>query len=799
MRVRWLLVALMLFGCSFAARAQPRVEVEVIGFGQYFRPDAWCPVRLRITPDSGESREYQIRIHQRDLDGDEVSFVRTITLTGGIDTEQRRPQKFWTYFRPEPLDGGLPDGRDPTGTLSELRRRLRIELTDRSGRPATSVAINDAIRGVDSVGDGLDGTRGARLVLMVGSRPVSASEYTSDRLLGLLEDTVIVQVPSAQSLPDDAIGYDMVDAIVWLDADAGELLVGGEARLRAIEQYVRGGGRLVVCTPSEPARIAAFSEWLPVSVLRMIDRTEPEPLRSLALTRISLPLPSGAREQFDRWQALVGPFRIAEARPVPGAIVEHWLMPDAEHSAPLPWLARRPLGFGCVTWVAQDLSDPRLTRVALGWSNVWSRVLDYPDDPRPLDQESDRRTYGRGSARDLGVSAVQGLDVTEQSMMLASIALVFFVLYWALAGPVSHFWLASRKRTSWSWAAFAAIALAATGVTLVVVALVVRGPPELRHVSVVRTSVATNAESLVQSRLGLYIPSNGSQELSVAQADAIGWIGPLAMHPRHLLDRTGVLSPDSYRIDLDDADAVEVPFRSTLRKLQAEQSVPAEPAVVGFVRTAATHFFDGKLTNQTGQTLRNVYLIARESSLLADQMLHVPEWKPGETLDINALFAALDPNEKRYPIVPDFGNTPDNGRLCRGRLNSNWAPWWFSQMGGGFGESGWNDSGSATPISVPLLSIFNRLAPARNTGQGRVELLRRGARHWDASAAVSAGAMLIVATSDGVPLPLALSVNGREVAGRGRTIWQFIVPVARGAPTPPEPIPALSEPVPVEQ
>lgn len=789
-RLAWVAV----LGCCVAALAQPRVEVESIGFGQHFRPDAWCPVLVRVTPDTPESREYQLRIHQRDLDGDEVTFVRTITVTGGLDAEQRKPQKFWTYFRPEPLDGGLPDGRDPGGSLTALRRRLRIELCDAGGKPVASAAIADAILSLDTAAESARGPRGARLVLLVGTRPAATAEYSRDGLPGMSEGIVFVQLPSAASLPDEAIGLEMVDAIVWLDADAGELRAGGESRRRAMEDYVRGGGRLVVCTPGEPSRIAAFAEWLPVTLLRMEDRAAPEPMRSWALPRQAGALAPELREQVDRWRRMDGPFRVAVARPNPGAIVEHWLMPERQPGTPQPWLARWPLGCGSVTWVAQDLADPRLSSVSLGWSLVWSRVLDFPDDPRPLETDADRRTYAAAPARDLGVSAVQGLDVAEQSFALVTIALVFFVLYWALAGPGSYFALARRGRTGWSWAAFAGIAIVCTALTLLVVTLVLRGPPQLRHVSVARVSVGGSGAGTVHGRVGLYIPGNGPQRLSVARADAAATLAPLAMNPRHALDRRGVLAPDAYEIDLADPARLEVPFRSTLKKLQAELSGPAEPGVVGTVRLATTNYLSGRLTNQTGQVLRHVYFICRESNLLADQVLHLPLWRPGETIDLNALFATLDPNERRYPIVPDFGNTPDNGRTCRGRLNSNWAPWWFSRLGGGFGESGWNDSGSATPLSVPLLSVFSRVAPARNTGQGRVELLRRGARRWDASAAVSAGGLLIVATGEDAPLPIPLSVNGRAVPGRGRTIWQFVVPVDRGVPTPPEPAPPATVP-----
>jgi hypothetical protein len=793
------LLALLLLWISTAS-AQPRGEVGAIGFAQHYRPDAWVPMIVRLTPP-GESGTFLLRVRQRDLDGDEVLFTRTVTLTAALEGQAREPQPFWMYFRPVPLAGGLPDSRTAGATLADLRARLTVELCDLEGRPIAPVAIADTVQNVDPPGAGaFDSTRGARLVLMVGSRLPPIQEATAPDLLGVVEDFVAVQVNAVRSLPEDVIGYEMVDAVVWLDADADELAAGGDARKAALEQYVRRGGRLVVTSPNELDRIAPLADWLPVTLQRSREIGAPEPLRSIAL---SLPARGGdraANRSVQAWRELIGPFRVADAEPIADAIVEQWFeLPDNPPRV-APWLARRLLGTGSVSWVAQDLSDPRFRVASHGWSRIWDVVLDYPNDPRPEPTDADRVVLGSAPGRDLGVAALQGMDITEQSVALISITLLFFIAYWVLAGPLAYLVLASKGRTSWSWLVFAACAGLATLATVGVVSLVLRGPPQLRHVSVARID-ATGAAT-IDSRFGLYIPQDGVQSVSIAPAssdagaaslsgaDATGWITPFAMHPQHLKDRVAVLAPQEYAVDVSTPATLDVPYRSTLKRLEASWQGPLDARILGSVRTAQSNLLSGRLTNRTGVPLRDVYLVFREPNLAADHAVYLPLWQADESLELAEVMGRLDPSGTRYPIVPDFNNTPDDRRLARGRIGANWTRYWYEKLRQtSFGETAFIDDTGRSPVAPVLLSIFDRLPPMRSNAdrRDRVELLRRGARGWDASAAVSAGALLIVAETDDHPIPLPLRVEGEPVPGSGRMIWQFVIPIDRGRPQPPTP------------
>ena len=81
------------------------------------------------------------------------------------------------------------------------------------------------------------------------------------------------------------------------------------AVLDALTQWVRQGGHLVVCQPSEPMKIKPFFPMLPVvtdeSGIKMVDSRDISPLRRMAGVEQKEPIKNG--------MALIGPSRWAVA------------------------------------------------------------------------------------------------------------------------------------------------------------------------------------------------------------------------------------------------------------------------------------------------------------------------------------------------------------------------------------------------------------------------------------------------------------------------------------------------------
>ncbi|MEL7237854.1 MAG: hypothetical protein AAGK78_03255, partial [Planctomycetota bacterium] len=524
-------------------------RVVSIGFNRgSYQPTEWVPMKVALTPPGGETGLFRLRVHQKDLDGDNVVYERTVTLTGGV-----AGQVFWTYFKPETVSGGLPL------TLEDLRGRLRVVLADEEGRELAQLSMNEPVRPLyagrlnGAIGDG----RGTRLVLLV-SEPDAGSIPGSGEMarapVGLAENLMLVPC-TPSDLPDRVIGYDGVDAVIWQAANPASLSRGGEG-LTALRRYVRNGGKLVVTHPGEFELLEPIFDMLPVTPLGSFEIDTLLPLRELAL-----PAMLSSQVQPRPWERAPGPFRFVAALPKEDALVEAWLTPDTlpasiVEDAPddrLPLLARGPYGFGSVTWLATNVGtrgvagQPNLRTV--GWLGITSRLLGTNDLPRLDPEQPVKDRFSTAVNRDLGSSAEAGLALPGKSLALVTLAMVFFVVYWLVAGPGLYFFLAAKKKTHLSWFGFGAAALVAAVLTVGLSRLVLRGPPELSHVSIVRTGPV--AETYVQTDFGLYIPEDGEQQLLIDAGTASPPTLAAFAPPPDALANVSRTNPINYVVSLD--------------------------------------------------------------------------------------------------------------------------------------------------------------------------------------------------------------------------------------------------------
>ena len=780
-------------------------EVIQIGFGGYYEPTSWIPMKVRLRAPDGESGAYVLRTHVRDLDGDRAIYERTVALTAGAGG-----QEFWTYFKAEPTAGNIEPGDE-----------LRVVLADTEGREVAqlAVALQQPPLTIDT-GSGRDPPR--RLVLLVsepaGGRYLGAGELAPGNLLGLTE----VTVPAAlmpRDLPDRAIGYDGVSAVVWQDADPSVLLEGGGERLEALRQYVRDGGRLIVTHRADWQSLQPIFDLLPVSPAGDIERTDLRPLRDLALANARNLRPIDVQP----FAEADGPFRFVAAAPKPEAIVERWMTPEDLEGAELPdgiapdgrlpLVARAPYGYGSVTWVAIDLGNPTLVagsmQRARGWTGIWTSLLDVGEEPLYEGDERQKESFSTVAQRDFGAGLLNGTRLAGKSVALVTLALIFFIAYWLLAGPGLYFYLATKRKTQLSWFAFGAAAAIATVLTIGLTRLVLGGDAELRHVSLERAG--NDTQRLVRADLGLYIPRDGVQRISLD-----GAVGPTPsltnfVPPSDPLARTSRSNPISYVVPLDapadtnglegEATVVEMPYRSTLKKLEADWHGPATTVIDGTPRlTGRGQFPEGSLINASGRDLRNVHIAYKvlRGGRYEVLLLYLPTWNNG--VRIESLKDVFNPEGGSVArLVSNSSGAragPPRDAPVYGLLGTDWADnYWYRQRGirTSLGEIsagvGYDDWSSRTRISPAMLSFFSMLPPMENdstgstitggSGANSVELLRRGAREFDVTAAVSAGNLVIVGEVDEAPVPIPLKVNGRDVEGAGTVLAQYIVPIDR--------------------
>ncbi|HEV2292883.1 MAG TPA: hypothetical protein VGR35_03455 [Tepidisphaeraceae bacterium] len=804
--MRRILAGLLILLITTSASAQIKAEVESIGFNNHYRPDCWTPMVVRILPE--KSGTYQIHVIQEDLDGDEPTFVQEITLTGA-DEGNASEQRFWMYFIPQPTHGGLYDV-NRGGTRKELEGQLRVHLADARGRQLMKLPITNSIINIEptNTNNVWANPRGTKLILSVGDGRSKLIWTEYEKAVGIIENVWMVPVQSRE-LPEDARGYEAVDAIIWTNTEAPDpSSPTGERRMRALQRWVRGGGRLVILQPPERDRSLPWGDMLPVKVESIEDRKSVAPLAQLAL-------PDRTREQSNSqfaaidnmirrvWSLSTGPFRVARAQAKPGTVVEEWIEWDpANKSDRTPYLARMGYGLGSVTWVAQDLGDPLLVRQAtVGWPNVWNKVLGWNDSPLVKQNNTPEellRPWEGGMGVDLYPSMMSGAALASKSRAFVGLAIIFFVVYWLIAGPGLYLYLVAKARAYLSWFMFAGAAIGATAVTVLVVQLVVRGDPELAHVSIVRKAAGDPA--VVFSRFGLYIPQDGPQEIKLRDIDPSGdsYITAMAAHPRHVSEDSSFLSFKNYDVPVHQSGSgepvvVAFPYRSTMRQMQARWTGIMNSAVEGAGKVVPTEdgTIQGTLTNGTGRELRNVYIAFHHPNIFAgsnDVILYLPSWAAGVTIDLTQEFktatAKLIATNQQISTSGGRGSgSPDRSEKVWGTLrrdSEHWPAYWYEKMrNNGLGADTWDDYRSDVKRSFPMLSFYSRLPPVRNPQ--RIEILRRGQRQFDVGHALAAGELVVLAEARNTPIPIPLDVEGDKVGGNGTTFYQFILPLERSA------------------
>jgi hypothetical protein len=803
-----LLTALLLLqpGRAFG---QARGQVLSIGFNNHYRPDAWTPMLVQLTSQGAESATYQIQIVQEDLDRDRVVYTQMETLGGNVESKPATTENFWVYFRPKPTEAGLPDATDVTSNLNTLNAQLKVFLCNKDGKQLAALPMTSTILSVDPRRSMGDTARSRKLILFVtdGTDRPLIPDYAA--MKGVLEDVDAVVV-QPRDLPSNVLGYEGVDAIVWLDADANFLISGTRTpSLEAIVQWVRQGGHLVICQPNEPNKIKPFADLLPVGAqvngewtIPMVDRDDIGVLRRIAAPLVDRP-----------WPVLAGPFKVARVPALAGAKVDEWLeWTDGDATSFTPWLARRGVGLGAVTWVAQNLGNPAITRVAkTGWRYVWDRVFDW-NNAAASDVPEDYQAplagldpWNNAEGLDLGRSLLSGMDLTSTAATYLLIAGLFLFIYFLIAGPGSYLFLASRKRAQLSWFAFALAAVVATGLTVVLIKAVVRGPPRLQHLSVVRYAQG-EPNGVINSRFGLYIRQDGIQKIALGDTapHEVSYITPFAIHPQYLNDEDVLPAYLEYQIPVPDASenlpvSVSIPYRSTSKKLQTHWVGEVDGRVevpVGLpdVKLVMPGYIDGTLVNHSGYDLSDVYFAFEEPASpehgkdlsMRDQiwLAYDPLWPRDAQLKLqdvmsrhNLITASLDPARGRVP----GGADPAYAQIGR---DQPWERYWRQHT------DELTNSGGDFKNVLPMLTLFDLLPPWRtdpNEREARFELYRRSGRHLDLSPAISAGELVVcgVASINGDtsknPLPVPLSVSESPVTGTGTTIMQYVLPLDRSA------------------
>jgi hypothetical protein len=726
-----------------------------------------------------------------------------ITLNGmDVAAEQR----FWMYFLPQPIERGLPE--PPNATLKDLQRELKVVLCTAAGKPIVQLPITAPLHSVDPYHDYSQQTRSCKLILAVSDGTSQPIWRDYEFAVGMMEDVEMVTLHPAD-LPEDPIGYEAIDGIVWLDSDPAELDQGGQHKLAALQDYVRYGGQLVISQATTDWRKTLnFGDLMPVVVDDVATKNDLEPLRSMARPKERDPV----TQTVDAWDRPQGPFQFARATAKPNTLVERWIdwKNDGSYSDATPYIVRSAYGLGQVAWVAQDLGNPAIaSRATSGWPYVWDQVFGWNNDTYVVPANASKddpelkarlELYAPSEAKDLGFALIGGLNFQSTGAWLIFVAIAFFIIYGLVAGPGGYFFLLAKKRQSFNWFFFSLSALAATALTGLVVKLVVRGPPQINHISLVR--IAPNQPALVYSRFGLYIKRDGDQtvEMNGASHDSVSYISNFAEHPQFLEGATLFPTPEDYTVpvrDMDETDspAITVVYRSSMKKLQSRWVGDISAKFTGAVRLnlSGSTFLTGSVTNQTGIDFTDVYLAFRTKD--ENRVIYFPKWPKNATVDMakdldRPLLVGSNGGLESLPgegkIISDsIGNASVKAGDSRDR---HWMSYWYDKARGNGLSSGPDVEDPNLNHVFPMLSFFDLLPPIWNKPQDlntqggstdRYELFRRGGRIFNVSQSIMAGQLVVLAATN-ASLPMPLQVDGDPIGGNGMVLYQFLLPIDRG-------------------
>ena len=869
MRLLW--AGLIVLFSASGALAQATGYVRELGFAGNYRPDCWTPLLVHLDSTVSQPGEYQVQVHQQDLDQDTVVFTRTVTL--GPNAREN----FWVYFLPQPTDGGLPG----QGAVAQLGDVLKVHLYDKAGKAhIATLPVQAKANNLDPGGAGmLGGDRGLKVVLVVLDQAAyHAQEYANAQ--GIMEDVVFVPVRT-DALPDHALGYQGIDAVLWLDAKLGTIR--NTPQFTALQNWVRQGGQLAVCQPSDRSQLDALVD---ADMLPVVARAGPAADAAWAIQirtkkdldhLVNVVQDTAVRYSDVPWRAVQkaqAGFEVAYAEPRPDAMVDAWIEwyaddgkdpkdpkntkdpkdakdpKDGVGEAPKvvaersPLIARRAYGLGAVSWAAQDLGsaalngapDPddkplpgRQPRMMMtdGWPRLYDRLFGWRNQTRSEgDLQVHQQAFGKpardlqenqyGGSRngvDLGAADVnRGTEHGARSTAYVFLAVLFFIGYWVIAGPGSYLYLAARRKRGMSWTVFGAAAVCATLLTLVLVKVLLRGGAEVKHVTLVRLVPDAPAAdgtprfaATMHGRVGLYIPKDGEQTVSLAAPPTEQWaaVAPYAVHPHWLkADKdAGFTDTAKYFVNTDpvlagQAPSVGFPYRSTLKKVEGWWTGQVAEGIVGDVEAiddrANASPIAGKLTNKTGRDLSHVYLAFTSGWVDAnagrraagDRVLYLKSWKNGATLDAAAEWAGAKP----FGTGVGTGD-PTTADRVRGFIEpafigsggNHWSEFWYAGLGRSFGSEVFDDRDRGHVRSFPLMSLIDRVGPyrrERNEQDARPEPVRRGVRDFDASQLVASGRLVILGQAQG-PTPMPMDVNDDRMGGEGVTFYQVALQLKR--------------------
>ena len=297
-----------------------------------------------------------------------------------------------------------------------LDARLTVRVEDASGAVLASRAVDVTADPTDEQPTALE--QSAQVIVAVGEATgFVPEEGKADEWIG--EDRHVVRVEGSSGLPTEPLAYGSIDVVV-IAADY-EL---GADRNSALQDWVRGGGHLILAVGAntESYRRSALAGWVPLKVTGQIGVPDSSLSGLVSLSKTNRPII----------------YRV----PIPTAVlapVEAGVMLASAFENPV--LARAPYGFGRVTFLAVDITQPPIS----GWDGMEAlaaRLLNDRRISRAEVTEQDRRQIAGSGISDLSTQLHAAVEDFPRVSRVSVWTVMLLVLgYVIVIGPIDYFFV----------------------------------------------------------------------------------------------------------------------------------------------------------------------------------------------------------------------------------------------------------------------------------------------------------------------------------------------------------------------
>jgi hypothetical protein len=611
----------------------PEIKKVHVGFQAFQRDDEteykvglWTPVYVTLF---GGAQGIEKK-------GDAVPYVEIETVDSeDVGTRIRFPVQV------KPLDTVTVMGYVKTGRSGHGSEELKVTL-HANDREFTHPLDNRSTLNIDAhlyltLGAKLDGLH--RAVRKIGKQ---GDEKEDDAAFEQHNPRNVVFEDKVERLPDVWYGYSSVDMMILSTENAAFLtgLNNQPAKVKAIAQWVRRGGRLVV-------PIAHLNQQQVHALLSNPAWDPPIPVVPPALganNGMAPMLPS--LPTVATWGAVQGdPLRFPDAKthPVKIATLDPGLVhpgdwsveiESEESSGKIPLIAHVRYGLGKITYFAFSLEDPLFRQ----WNgrDQFLQTMIYKLAPRAPAQVEDQRFAGRGRDNtDMSTELLAQLDNFDVKVIPFGYVALFIVLYILVVGPLDFFLLKYVfKRMEWTWITFPVVVLAVSVIAYFAAYALKGRDLKINKVDVVDFDMRTSGDknvhayghtffTILSPRIQNYTigvePNTefwGETSGKVRSVDLLGWMGRPSGGP-HEMGRSGssgfFRKPYTFREDARGVEGVPIPvWTSKAFSATWEEPLPKPP----FVAKLKFHTKDvgllkisGAIENHLGVDLVDVWLL----------------------------------------------------------------------------------------------------------------------------------------------------------------------------------------------